>query len=177
MKAVGKYVLLETIDIADKVDVNGFYIPTGSMTNVRLGKYKVLSVGDIAKKEYGITENSIVYADRLACINWRSNTPFIEYTNIIYAVDEENNKYIPFKNMVIVESDEKFNKMTNGVFSYTDSSVPLGTIIESNSDKFKNGEIILLPLGGDVVQFNNKTLHIYKDIDIHTKCILDDDTL
>jgi hypothetical protein len=28
-----------------------------------------------------------------------------------------------------------------------------------------------------VVQFNNKTLHIYKDIDIHTKCIMDDDTL
>ena len=174
MQAVGKYVLLETIDIADKVDVNGFYIPTASMTNVRLGKYKVISVGDIAKNEYGINVNDIVYADRLACINWRSKNPFIEYTNIIYGYNEETDSYVPFNNMIIVESDEKFKKQTNGLFTYTDNSIPLGTVIESNSTKFKRGDIILLPLGGDVVQFNNRVLHIYKDTDIHSMYVNDE---
>lgn len=169
-QAVGKYVLLKTLDISDKTEVNSFYIPNISLSNFRLGKYEVISAGSIAKEQYGIKEGSIVYADRLACLNWRSDTPIIEYTSIIYEYDEETHDYIPFKNMVMVESDEQFKKTSSSsTFSIIENALPIGTIIASNSKMFNVGDIILLPNGGDVVQINDKIIHIYLDKDIHCK--------
>lgn len=173
-QAVGKYVLLETIDINDQLNANGFYMPSSTFSNSRLAKYKVLSVGNIAKTEYGITEGSIVYADRLACLNWRSKTPFIEYTNIIYGYDEETNNYVPFNNMIIVRSDEQFFKNSSTTFVYKDRALPCGTVIESNSKKFAKGDTVLLPLGGDVIEIGDIILHVYNDSLINTMVIPDE---
>ena len=167
--AVGKYVLLETIDLGDETVANGFYFPSTTMTNARLGLYKVLSVGSIAKKEYGLEEGMIVFADRLACINWRDNTPFIDYKSIIYGINEETKDKFAFNNQVIVESDERFIKKSNNIFSIKESTMPLGTVTFSKSPLFKVGDIVMLPSGGDVVMYNEKVIHIYNDKSIHCR--------
>lgn len=165
LKAVGKWVRLKTIQIYDENTSNGLYIPTKFRANDKLGKYEVVSVGNIAAKEYGLKPGMIVYADRLACLNWREEYPIIKYESIIF--EERNDHFYPFRGQMIVEQiDDKSyqqNKI-NGMLVPYSKIVPKGRVLVTNgTTDAKPGDIVLLVRGADIISSNGKTFFIYKD--------------
>jgi len=174
IKVFGKKVALKLIDKNDKERCDGgIYIPESNEANNRLGKYEVISVGNIAYEEYGIEVGDYVYADRLSVFYDTKPICVMNYENIIVKSDKVWDEIFPFNDMMFIIEDEIKDDeyLMNNIYMpklYDSNRLPIGTIIKINIkskkyvDDYKVGDKILLTKGPDVCIINGIKFRIYK---------------
>lgn len=166
VQAVGKYVCLRTIDIADDIKTkSGMFGISRYGDNGRLGKYEVISVGSIAKEKYGLEPHMIVLADRLAAKGWRGEYPIIEYNSIIFSISQCGTR-VPMKGQYLVKSLEKndYEVNVNGLYVPSKETVPLGKVIAVNeAGSVAPGDLVVLTKGADQILSGDGTYLIYKN--------------
>lgn len=166
------FVQVEIIDNLEKMNIGGIVIPQSSYSNERLAFAKLMNIGKIAKREYGIEEGQYCLVDRLSTYAWTQPYACTKYNNIICLTNSTRTTFKPLKNMVFVHPDTiGSNAKVGNIYipsSYKDR-LHTGTITDLNFDEEKTkddifhiGDNVMLVKGGDVITIDGTDLYIFK---------------
>lgn len=163
------YVAVEVIDVLNQMKVGNVYLPDSYGANERLAHCKVTDVGERAKEKLGIEAGDYVMIDRLATFAWTAPSAALKYDSVICKTNADKSDFFPLKDTLFVEPDSKDDRTEiNGVIVLNyDKRLNLGTVTKVGFDKcdaypFGVGDKVMLVKGGDVVDFSNNTVHIFK---------------
>lgn len=164
-----EFVCVRVLDNAEELKVGSIYLPQTSEINERLAFGQIENVGSKAAEEYGLANGDYVLYDRLSTFAHTAPICLLKYNNVICKASEDKKEFKPLRNMLFVEPEKKEHlQNVNGVFvpNYADA-LNVGKITTMNCDvelnlPFKTGDKVILTKGGDVVQFGETTIYIYK---------------
>ena len=167
--ACDEFVVLESLDISDEMNVGGIILAPSAFSNERLGFYKVLDVGKKAKEEYGIEVGDYVFADRLSSYYHTFPIVLMRYNNLIVRTNKDKSEVHPFKNMILVKDERETETNVNGIIVADYSKkINIGTVVDVNisEDKlpqpYSIGDKVMLTKGADNVKINGENYMIYK---------------
>lgn len=136
-------VVLRTID-ADVLSSakSGFVVGDDSLRNLRVGFYRILKIGKLAKEMTGLDAGAYVYADKLAAFYHTSPVALMRYNALIMESNEDRTKYRALGGRCIVQEVDD---------GRTKTDVGSGFVIPS-SDEMKIGVIksITPPYKGEI---------------------------
>lgn len=169
LKCGKDFVAVRVIDLQDTTKIGSVYLPDSYMNNGRLAYCQVEDVGEGAKEKLGIEVGDYVMIDRLATFAWTAPVAALKYDSVICKTNEGKTEFFPLKDMLFVEPEAKDNTTeVNGVVVLNyDKRLNLGTITKMGFEKsseypFGVGDKVMLVNGGDVVDFGETKVHIFK---------------
>ena len=163
-----EYVVLEVLNRNDRMEMDGILLAQSNYSNDRLGHYRVLAVGSVAEKEYGLKEGDFVVADRLAQVYRTEPIAVMKYVNVIARTDSDAKQFSPLKNMVFVKDEANTTQDVGGILvGNYNKMLKIGEVVALNIDPevevpFKKGDKVMLVKGGDSFTVGSEHVYIYK---------------
>ena len=171
------YVALRQLEENREINIGGFVLSEKSLSNEKLGLFRIESIGSIAKEETGLEVGDVVFADSLAAFYHSEPVCLMRYDNVILKTNETKDDFWPLANKIVVEADVSETTKVGGIWMQREDVVKTGVIIKQNLKKpeiwpFKIGDRILLTSkGGTLVKFGMRHLYIYNGEDILCKIL------
>lgn len=174
-----EFVALRMINNGQNMKIGGIYVPDTTAQNNRLGHYVIESIGKTAKEEFGLNVGDYVMADKLSSYGHTEPIALMDYKNIICKTNSDKSNYYPLKNMVFVQPDKHDVEKVDGIYLAGNSArLNVGTVVDISYEEgkeplFKIGDKVMLAKKGDIVDFGNNEIHIYKIDQIICKILED----
>ena len=163
------FVAVTVLDVNNEVKIGNLYMPSSFGANGRLAHCRVDNIGVEAKEKLGIKVGDYVMIDRLATFAWTAPSAALKYDSVIVKTNADRSEFFPLKDSMFVEPDKKEDATNvNGIYVVNyEKRLNLGTIIKKNFDKtdeypFDVGDRVMLVKGGDVVDFGEIRINIFK---------------
>lgn len=169
LKCGNDFVAIEVLNVQNDMKVGNVYLPASYGNNQRLAHCKVTDVGKKAEEILGIKAGDYIMIDRLATFAWTAPSAVLKYDSVICKTNEDSSVFYPLKDTLFVQP-EKNDDMTNvnGVMVVNyEKRLNLGKILQLGFETcdeypFKVGDNVMLCKGGDMINFGNNKIFIYK---------------